>query len=290
MNIRTILQELNISTAPESHTHSRAGWLQVDCPFCYSPGHYRLGINLEHLYCNCWSCGGQNLINVLMEASGKSYPEIQDLLQGIVHEKSKTTQEKKGTLQIPKGVGDLLLCHRIYLSGRGFSPDELVRFWDIKGIGLAGSLAWRVWIPIIYRGEIVSWTTRTIGEHNPMRYVTADTMEESIPAKTLLYGEDYVRHSIIVCEGCADVWKIGPGAVATMGTSYTQEQVLKMSVYPQRVICFDSEPDAQSRARKLARSLKVFPGETIQIMLESGKDAGDADREEIQEVREKYLV
>ena len=35
----------------------------------------------------------------------------------------------------------------------------------IFGIGIAPRLQWRIWIPIHYHGEIVSWTTRSLSDN-----------------------------------------------------------------------------------------------------------------------------
>lgn len=187
---------------------------------------------------------------------------------------------------MPKTV-PLLPIHKEYLEKRGFNSAELKRLWRLKSIGLASKLAWRIFIPIHFNNETVSWTTRKIGD-NGARYISAKSTEEIVSAKTLLYGEDYIQQSLIVCEGPTDAWRIGPGAVATMGISYTKEQVSRISKYPQRVICFDSELEAQKRARKLCNDLESFPGKTLNVVLDS-KDPGSASYEEIQELRAKFL-
>jgi DNA primase len=82
---------------------------------------------------------------------------------------------------------------------------------------------------------------------------------------------------------------IGPGAVATFGVNYTQEQAAKIARYPVRVICFDSESQAQKQAKKLLDTLTPLPGETHNIVLESGKDPAECDPSEIAELRAKFL-
>jgi DNA primase len=98
-----------------------------------------------------------------------------------------------------------------------------------------------------------------------------------------------VRHAVIVCEGPIDAWTIGPGAVATCGLGYTRSQLMELSQFPVRVVCFDREPAAQKRARRLARQLQVFPGETHVVELETGKDANECQRNEIMELRKQFL-
>ena len=89
----------------------------------------------------------------------------------------------------------------------------------------------------------------------------------------------------MIVEGPLDVWRIGFGAVATMGTSFSTTQILKLSKYPIRITCFDNEPKAQRRAERLHADLGLFPGVNQNIFLETGKDAASASDKEIQKVR-----
>jgi len=92
-----------------------------------------------------------------------------------------------------------------------------------------------------------------------------------------------------VCEGAFDAWRIGPGAVATLGVGYSEAQVGRILRFPIRAICFDSEPQAQKRARKLRDELTGFKGETYVIELESAKDASEASEVEILQIRKEIL-
>jgi len=292
MDLSAILTELHVPfKMVGEHEHTRVGWIQIDCPNC-SPrsNHFRLGINLAHGYCNCWQCGRLHLTDVLMEISQQSYHVVHELL-GQTHWQrvAPKTRTVRGRLKLPRGIQELQPPHRRYLRQRGFDPDEIVRLWRVCALGITSELSWCLWIPITHNDEVVSWTARTIGDRSAARYINAKSTQETIPAKNLLYGADYARHAIVICEGPIDVWAIGPGAVAVMGLSYTRSQLVAMSKYPVRAICFDAEPDAQKRARKLARELQVFPGETHTVELESGKDAAEADPKEIEGLREEFL-
>lgn len=104
----------------------------------------------------------------------------------------------------------------------------------------------------------------------------------------MLFGIDFIRHAIIVCEGPMDAMKIGPGAVSTMGISYTKHQLKQIVDFPVRVVCFDNEPDAQKRAKKLCSDLSSFPGKTTNIVLDV-KDPGEASPKEIKLIRKSFL-
>jgi hypothetical protein len=290
MKLFEILAELNIPTAPEHHHHSREGWLQTDCPYC-SPGteRWRLGFNEQYFYCNCWSCGRHNIVDALATLSSQSRRDVGQLLsqadRRVIHH-----EEVKGVLAIPNGVGKLEGAHKRYLKRRGFDPCKLEHLWGIKGLALSMTHPWRIFIPIHYQGEVVSWTTRAISDYIEPRYKSASLKEEKMPHKKLLYGEDFVRQSCVVVEGPIDAWAIGPGAVATCGTGLMGDsQISRIAKYPLRVLCFDNEPDAQRRAEKVCNDLSSFPGKTFKIELESGKDAAEASEKEIRELRKRFL-
>lgn len=284
-DIREVLDILGVPFQTEGHEHCREGWLQIDCPWCNQSGHYRLGYNLSFGYLNCWSCGSQRLIPTLIEITGKSYGEIKDLVSGIIVNRRVETEKIKGTLIIPDGVEEMERPHRNYLKSRGFDAKHLASFWGVKGISLRPShLKWRLFIPVTYHGEVVTWTTRTIGNSPGNRYLNAKPHQEKISLRSLLYGEDFARNAVIVCEGPTDVWRIGPGAVATMGVDFTPEQAEKIAKYPLRAICFDNLPDTKRQIKKLVNILESFPGETIVVTLDS-KDPGEATEREIKQLR-----
>jgi DNA primase len=198
-------------------------------------------------------------------------------------------KKPRGKLVLPKGIIPLKTTHKNYLTNiRKFKVDELERLWEIKGMGIHASMPWRIFIPVFYLGTMVSYTTRTIRDDTERRYWSADPEHEAISHKELLYGEDYCRNTVVVCEGPTDVWRIGPGAVCTFGTTFTGAQVEKISKYPRRVICFDDESESQRQANELCSALEVFSGETVNIVLEGGKDP-DSSRSEAKQIRQQFL-
>lgn len=286
MSVIRLLESLDIPHRTSGHEHCREGWVQIDCPFC-SKGweHWRLGINLTYLYANCWSCGPHDLGEVLTESSDLKQKDVRDSLSKIKKRAPPKQKHSRGRLILPKMITELKDPHRNYLLGRGFDPDMLVRYWRLRGIGVVPSrLAWRIFIPIYYRGDVISWTTRSIGERNP-RYISAKPSQEITSHKDVIYGLDYCRGAIIVVEGPTSVWSIGPGAGATFGTSFSRAQVRLISEFKRRIICFDSEKEAQKQARRLCEMVQPFPGDTINVVLESGKDPAEAKTEEIEELR-----
>ena len=165
---------------------------------------------------------------------------------------------------------------------RGFEWQEIERVWGVRGIGVRGGrLKWRLFIPIVSGGRVVSWTTRAVGGQEP-KYLTADPDKDGgVPPKSVLYGADGVRDSVVVVEGPLDVWPLRGGAAAILGLAYTKSQLTRLSAIRTRVICLDAESDAQRVARRLCRELSVFPGTTTNVVLSTGKDPSRASPEEV---------
>jgi hypothetical protein len=290
MRFLDILQQNSVEYATEGR-YSRPGWLQFKCPFCSGgsdPNKLYAGYNTYGNYVHCWRCGHHRVGDTIVALTGRPWSEVKKLLGDLeVDRSSFDVIPKRGKLELPSGLGPLLPPHRRYLKKRGFDPDELVRLWGLQGIGLSSRLAWRVFIPIVYNGETVSWTTRSIG-NGGSRYVSARADQEAINHKDLIYGGDCLRHAVIIVEGPTDVWKVGPGSAAVLGTQIRPAQLHRLCKYLCRVVCFDGDAAGQLRADKLADLLSPFPGETYKVTLKA-KDPGSASEKEIAKLRRRFL-
>lgn len=259
------------------HHHVSDGWAGVDCSLC-SPnsGRFRLGFSLSTMACSCYVCGRQNPAEMLSMLTGRGLDECRELLGRS--ERLERKVRPAGRLVMPTRVGPLRAAHKRYLWGRGFHPDVIESVWKVQGTGGDSSVPWSLIVPIHLDDEVVSWTSRKLNDKG-RRYHSARPEEERVSHKSLLYGETFCLNAVIVHEGPTDVWRTGPGAVATLGLTVTTAQVRRIARYVQRIICFDSSPDAQRRARKLADRLAVFPGSTAVVELDAEDPASAADDE-----------
>lgn len=289
MNFKELLDHLNVPMADEGHHHARAGWVQFDCPHC-SPGsgRWRMGYSLERGSLSCWFCGRHRLWETLI-ALGVPKSRVKGLASKLRRKAPVDLPKHSGTYKPPKGVGPLAPKHRAYLQGRDMDPDALTRLWGLGGITHSFRYGWRIFVPIMDKGRAVSWTTRSTADNPDLRWLSASEEEEAIPAGQLVYGLEYVRHRAIIHEGPSDVWATGPGSVGMLGVATTNAQILKLSKIHTRVVCYDNSPDAQRRANELCEVLSVFPGETINVQLDTGDDPASADRAEIELLRRTYL-
>lgn len=275
---------IRVLTHDSGHHHARKGWLQMDCPHCSTAGKFRLGWRLAYRYFACWVCGRVDRAETLSALIQEPIKTCLRLLSQVEAEEPLTarTAQKRAKLVLPRRLGPLRNAHSRYLRGRGFDPNDLVRTWGIQGLGhdAEPGLEWRIFIPINLDGRTVSWTTRKLTDQG-LRYRSAAEDQEAYPHKRLLYGQDLVPAggSIAIHEGPTDVWATGPGAVCTFGISFLPEQVERLSRYSRRVLCFDSQPEAQKRANELADMLEAFPGETLNVQLDAKDMASASERE-----------
>lgn len=270
------------------HHHARRGWIQIDCPECTPDAKsFRCGINQTYLYANCYQCGRINLFKYLTSFQSNIWKEVKKLRTDLFIPYTEKIHRKN--VIIPFKLKRMGLTHKDYLRGRNYSLKELNRLWDInKGTFLTANnhYSWRVWIPIYRYGKIVSWTTRSVVDNVSKRYYSADSNQEVIHHKDLLYGEDYCTNTILVMEGPADVWRFGPGGVCTFGTNFTQKQVNLIRRYPTRIICFDDS--AQKEAKRLCDTLSIYPGKTVNIELDY-KDMGETPEKEVNKIRRMFF-
>jgi len=292
-----IVTELLEKYGIEFHTSgrdTRPGWAQMTCPYC--GGDKYLGVSTRWGNANCWRCGPLKLFDVIVESKvvTPQKSELAEDLRKLVRDGDPSNwlpdTLKKRDFKRPRGTLELQKCHKRFLRDRGFhNITNLEVLWGVRGFLHHDRFRYSLYIPIHYHGDEVSFTTRTIYKDSPYRYRSASNEEEGIHHKHLLYGEDYARNTIIICEGPLDVWKIGPGAVCTFGTSYTKAQVLRMVDYPCRVVCYDNESEAQQRASELTALLSPFHGSTFNVRLKA-KDPGEAQQKEIDLIRKKFLL
>ncbi len=295
MEFVDILRDFGIAHYTEGK-NCRPGWVQLDCPWCGIPGKPGLGYKIAGGYCNCYACGGHSAVAVLCKITHEPAEKIKKLL-GQTDGFAPLTERVWHKLVMPSNIVPLLKAQRRYIAGRGFDVDEVVETWGVRGLAQGSSvktpkgevirLDWRIFIPIHYRGELVSWTTRSINPDESKRYISAPADCESMPHKELLYGGDFCTHAAVAIEGPIDCWRVGKGAAGLCGIGFSRKQVSRLARFFKRGVWFDNEPQAQKRARDLVDQLFAFPGDTIHFKPEPGdaKDPGSASDNEVQQVR-----
>jgi len=163
--------------------------------------------------------------------------------------------------------------------------------WGVKGTGPISLLdgidyKHRILAPITLNEKVVSFQARDITNKSHLKYMACPKRREIIDHKHTLYGLDQCSrtHGLVV-EGIFDVWRLGPGAVATFGIEFTKQQVcLLVDRFARVTVVFDDDRQAIKQARKLQAELEIFGVPTDIIRCAGDPDTfSDAELDEIRQ-------
>jgi DNA primase len=256
------------------------------------------GFNIEKSNYNCHICGSHKLTLVLKQLTTLNDFQIRNLIKkyqfkgpaGITISQYQSHHEESSiSCSLPSNAGPLKSIHKQYLLKRKFDPDKLERIWNLKGTDHNGDYKFRIIAPIYDTNNVlISYQGRDITDQSDIRYKACAKKNEVLHHKHSLYGINKVKSkSIIVVEGITDVWRLGPGSVATFGTGFTNHQVLLLSEFKKVYILFDNTLEAAQHSLLLKNQLtglgifsKVF-GHTFGI-----KDPAELTNQQAKEIME----
>ena len=276
----------------ESGKNVGKGWVGLSCVYCHDD-HNHLGINLDHKHFSCWKCN----------AKGSVLRLIQDMERIGLHEAISRVEEFETALPTEiadrtrlseKGIGILPVgCSRVltvgqehYLTKRRFNAGNLVREWGLMSGPQTGPWAYRVIIPVHFRGELVTWIGMDTVSKSQVKYKAAPVEESYIPTSELIYGVDHVRDVAVVVEGTTDVWRLGKGAIALLGMNLTHHKINQLLQLKAKkfYVMLDGEELAIKNAHILAKTLSLA-GKQVEVL---ELDEGDPDNltgEQAQQLR-----
>jgi len=279
-----------IASADSDDKHWREGWLNIDCPFCTGNPGFHLGFNTDGDFWNCWRCGWHNNVEVIREVLGLNWDAAKKLAlsYGARPQHKSDTPAEDGRPRIatpPPGIGPMQKQHKDYLHKRGFNAEALEEEWQLLGTGPIGAYKFRIIAPIIYRGRMVSYQGRDITDRSTLKYKACAKPNEAIDHKHVLYGIDKaVGHSVVVVEGITDVWRLGPGAVATFGVQWHWRQLSLLTHFARAFIMYDfGEDESYRQAKALAFNLAGL-GVTVELLLGHNGDPADLNDVEAREL------
>ncbi len=288
------------------------GWVEVCCPFagCSDPS-FHLGINLQSGKYSCWICnskGGSE--KLIMNLASISYREAKSLINKFSDDIVYSEEEKEapiitGNILPKEATTELPALHRNYLIGRGFDPDYIQKKYGILACYTTGDYAYRIIIPIIINNILVNFTARDVSGQQEPKYLHCPNNRSILPIKDCLYNVDTIKKKAIIVEGPTDVWRIGDGCCATMGTEYTRTQlsILALKELKEAYVLFDADATktteynkhgeiinlGPSKAEKLAMIISAFCPKVEVIELDSG-DPGDMDETEVKKLRKEIGI
>lgn len=259
------------------------GNINIQCPFCDDHSNH-CGLSIEKGTCMCWRCNAGSPAQAVSLAAHISIDTARELIKKYSHgirttrtvEAPRTSNVKSITLPgMPIGEP-----HKKYLEKRGFDPSEIEFYHGILGTTDIGywqgiDFRYRIIIPVydVY-GNLCTFQGRDYTGLQDLRYKCCPVDKAVTHHKHLLYGAELARkrRRIVVCEGVFDQWRLGPGAVATFGTSLTKEQVSLLTLWEEVMFLFDPEPEAQRHAREYARDIAACGSYVEVCAAEFGSD------------------
>ena len=280
MDVLQIYIDYGIDYATEGHRHCRDGWVNTPCPFCSGNPGLHLSWNIEDEFFLCWRCGYHPPVKTLSTLLTLPTKETLALIKnyGVVRSYVKKIPVGKKEFILPFGVTKMRPRHRHYLKERFFSPDKVEKLWGVKGTGPLSYLQdgkkeydyrFRLFIPIHWNSEFVSFDTRDITNRSDSKYKACPVNREIKERKRILYGNQEAWGDTGICvEGPTDVWRLGESAFATSGISYTPEQVREMAkIFKKIAVVFDDESQAVKQARKLVKDLQFRNVDAYQVKI-----------------------
>ncbi len=295
INFLKFLQDYNITYMTSGNKHCRPGWVQIGCPFCAGGAGTHLGIHLSGVGASCWRCKGKSIRQIIQALLKCSYQEVCRIeskyrTRLVVRRKVPSSLNLALKVELPSGTGPMNARHDIYLEERKFDPEHLERVFGLKGTGPIGSYKHRIIAPILFHDRLISYIGRDITGKADLRYKACPTICESYPYKKITYGIELAKkESVLIVEGITDVWRLGPGSVATFGTAFTPAQVrLLASNFKRAFVFFDNEVPAQRASRELGLMLATS-GIEVEILVPES-DPGNMDQNEADNLVKELFV
>lgn len=309
IDIEEYLQDKNIPYDPPGSKNVGRNSVGIACPFCgdhdYSGGNH-LGIKIDTKQWNCWICGaGRNkgFVSLVVKLENCSYRQAEEILKPYIHSDMSLLQKSivvplttsQGYFKLPNEAQDILLNpHRKYLESRGFDPDYILNKYNIKCVGPISD-RWKltIIIPVYFHHRIVAWTAADITRKRTNKYINCTIEESLIPINNTIYNIDRAKNTILVVEGCLDVWNIGDGAIGLYTKHATRQQLKILSEFDRVFVMLDSDAlqttalNSLTSAEQLATDLAGFADTEI-IELDYG-DPAEMKQDDVKHLRREIF-
>ncbi len=253
------------------------GWIQFPCPFCDDT--HRHAAFSPTGACTCFKCGKLKPVKTLMALAKCSFEDAVSALN--LHHKDFDSEVERKAVEFtwPSRTIDIEESHYEYLKGRRIK-NSVIKEFGLRATNHLSLIPHSIVIPVRKDGRNVSWTTRSILPSAEIRYLTCPKEKEVESIKDCLLGWEFTGSKVILVEGPFDALRIGKGAVAAFGKVLSKEQIKMLQTKSMVFVCMDKgEHTTMSKM-----SMQLYPCRVNNIYLDA-KDAGEADEEEIQELR-----
>lgn len=258
------------------------GWINIQCIYCGDNSNH-LGIRLSDLKCSCWKCGPKSFASTLQRLTKLSYKQIEELIKNIETSSEviyQPKEKKKIKRVLPSDISkEFPKRHLKYLKGRGLNPREIITTYDLYASTINKRYPFRIIIPVKMEKQIVTFTSRDITGLQKEKYKSASNAESIIEIKNTIYNYDMIKpnHDVFICEGPADTWKIGFGAISFFGVSITDSQLNYL--WKKRIktayIILDNDKTGRREADNFARLISPVVNNVKMLNLKKVKDPGE---------------
>lgn len=173
-----------------------------------------------------------------------------------------------------------------FLRSRGFTDEEMITGF-LCGKSQKTGRAYdyfrnRVMFPIVDTSKnIIAFGGRVMDDSKPKYLNSSDTpaFKKSKNLFALNYAKDFCADELILCEGYMDVISLHQAgiqnAVATLGTSITEEHARVIARYTKKVIVSYDSDEAGVRAAN--RAMQILGSVGVEVRVLKMKDAKDPD-------------
>lgn len=269
----------------------KSGWVNVNCPLCGDDTGFHLGCSPESGGWSCWRArdhkggGPTKLIKILKGCSWDeakkiagedevavqpgSYQDLQRQMRGEAPVEIRPVNLFPEFLKV-RSQGPTKFFHDYLIIKRKFDKEDIPAFCQYYSLRAATQGDWRGRLILPFLGadkNIYGWQGRAASPHAELRYLT---YPDSTAAKLILFNEGPASEGgkiLVITEGPVDAYKVdwygkeeGIRAVATLGTSFLEQQVMRIwnlcPKFEKLVILFD--PDAMGPALNLMAKLSSF--------------------------------
>lgn len=271
------------------------GFLYFSCPFC-GDRRGRGWIHADSLACGCWNDGcpahpklrGGALAFVAEREGLRSTSAAADFLLEYYPGKAAPIG-RKPAVEVDWCKLPPCTAKTSSVIGRE-AVDFVKRQWNVPRekwhsfslrVCTEGRFAWRVIIPVYWRGELVSFTARTFRNGEP-KYLSAKVgVDAARGLNELVYNIDAVddRSNVLVVEGPGDAMAVMARAlryvpVAIFGTSMSAQRVARLIDKHPRSITIALDSTALASSYRIAAGLQAWDAKVSVATWIGAKDCG----------------
>lgn len=269
------------------------GWISINCCMGCGDNSNHGAFEIKTGRYSCFRCGTHWAIKAIANLTNTSFNQAKKIQKKYsdhiyIDKKQQPDHIYINKITFPSGTQQLTKKAKEYLIGRDFDPEYLAKEWGLMSTGNTGEYKFCILAPIYLNGRLISYQCRDITDKATTPYRPCHIDQSVYNFEYSLYGIDKAinrldksnKRKCIVVEGITDVWRLGPGAVATFGINFTNQQIslLKKS-FDEIFILFDPEDIAQEKADQIYNLLRGFGKKVEVFTLESGDPGSLPDNE-----------